>query len=99
LHQGLLSGTRIRPAQQHDPPGQRAFSDCRPAQSCRHLSHHHRNLSRAGGGVTLVEEGLAAMRGCWRLIWRDPRADADFNLTIDGFWRSFAMVLPVLLLA
>jgi len=49
--------------------------------------------------VTLVEEGLAAMRGCWRLIWRDPRADADFNLTIDGFWRSFAMVLPVLLLA
>jgi len=49
--------------------------------------------------VTLVEEGLAAMRGCWRLIWRDPRADEDFNLTIDGFWRSFAMVLPAVSLA
>jgi hypothetical protein len=49
--------------------------------------------------VTLLEEGLAAMRGCWRLICRDPAADEDFNLTIDGFWRSFAMVLPVLVLA
>jgi hypothetical protein len=49
--------------------------------------------------VTLVEEGLAAMRGCWRLIWRDPRAEEDFNLTIDGFWRSYDMVLPILVLA
>jgi hypothetical protein len=49
--------------------------------------------------VTLLQEGLAAMRGCWRLIWRDPLADEDFNLTIDGFWRSFAMVLPLLVLA
>jgi hypothetical protein len=48
--------------------------------------------------VTLVQEGLAAMRGCWRLIWRDPLADENFNLTIDGFWRSFAMVLPLLVL-
>jgi hypothetical protein len=48
--------------------------------------------------VTLVEEGLAAMRGCWRLIRRDPLADEEFNLTIDGFWRSFAMVLPLLVL-
>lgn len=38
------------------------------------------------------------MRGCWRLIRRDPLADEDFNLTIDGFWRSFAMVLPLLVL-
>jgi hypothetical protein len=38
------------------------------------------------------------MRGCWRLIWRDPLADEHFNLTIDGFWRSFAMVLPLLVL-
>lgn len=49
--------------------------------------------------MTLFQEGLAAMRGCWRLIRRDPEADEDFNLTIDGFWRSFAMVLPVLVLA
>ncbi|TMJ39075.1 MAG: hypothetical protein E6G89_10865 [Alphaproteobacteria bacterium] len=48
--------------------------------------------------MTLVEEGLAAMRGCWRLMWRDPLADEDFNLTIEGFWRSFAMVLPLLVL-
>lgn len=48
--------------------------------------------------MTLIEEGLAAMRGCWRLIRRDPAADEDFNLTIDGFWRSFAMVLPLLVI-
>lgn len=39
------------------------------------------------------------MRGCWRLIRRDPGAADDFNLTIDGFWQSFAMILPVLVLA
>jgi hypothetical protein len=49
--------------------------------------------------VTLVEEGLLAMRGCWRLLWRDPSAFEDFNLTVEGFWRSFAMVVPVLVLA
>jgi hypothetical protein len=40
-----------------------------------------------------------AMRGCWRLLWRDPAAFEDFNLTVQGFWRSFAMVVPVLVLA
>jgi hypothetical protein len=49
--------------------------------------------------VTLVEEGVLAMRGCWRLLWRDPAAFDDFNLTVEGFWRSFAMVVPVLVLA
>jgi hypothetical protein len=49
--------------------------------------------------VTLVEEGLLAMRGCWRLLWRDPLAFEDFNLTVEGFWRSFAMAVPVLVLA
>ncbi|HTN98137.1 MAG TPA: hypothetical protein VL101_14285 [Nordella sp.] len=48
--------------------------------------------------MTIVQEGLAAMRGCWRLMRRDPQADEDFNLTIDGFWRSFAMILPLLVL-
>ena len=49
--------------------------------------------------MTLVGEGLSAMRGCWRLLWRDPGAFDDFNLSIEGFWRSFAMVVPVLVLA
>ena len=48
--------------------------------------------------MTIVGEGLTALRGCWRFIRRDPDADQDFNLTIDGFWRSFAMVVPLLLL-
>jgi hypothetical protein len=48
--------------------------------------------------VTLLEEGLLAMRGCWRLLWRDPAAFEDFNVTIEGFWRSFAMIVPVLVL-
>lgn len=46
--------------------------------------------------MTIVQEGLAAVRGCWRLMRRDPQADEDFNLTIDGFWRSFAMILPLM---
>lgn len=49
--------------------------------------------------MTLLEEGLLAMRGCWRLLWRDPEAFEDFNVTIEGFWRSFAMIVPVLFLA
>lgn len=48
--------------------------------------------------MTIIAEGLAALRGCWRFMRRDPEADRDFNLTIDGFWRSFAMVLPLLVL-
>ena len=39
------------------------------------------------------------MRGCWRLLWRDPAAFEDFNLTIEGFWRSFAMLVPLLVLS
>lgn len=46
--------------------------------------------------MTIVQEGLAAIRGCLRLILRDPQADEDFNLTVDGFWRSFAMVVPLM---
>jgi len=49
--------------------------------------------------VTLFEEALLAMRGCWRLLWRDPAAFDDFNLTIQGFWRSFAVIVPVFVLA
>lgn len=47
----------------------------------------------------IFEEGLLAMRGCWRLLWRDPAAFEDFNLTIEGFWRSFAVIVPVFILA
>lgn len=46
--------------------------------------------------MTIVAEGLAALRGCLRFILRDPDAKQDFNLTSDGFWRSFAMVVPLL---
>lgn len=49
--------------------------------------------------MTLLEEGLLAMRGCWRLLWRDPAAFEDFNLTVEGFWRSFVMLLPTVVLA
>lgn len=48
--------------------------------------------------MTIVAEGLAALRGCWRFICRDPDAEQDFNLTIDGFWRSFAIVVPLVVL-
>lgn len=38
----------------------------------------------------------SSARGAWRLFFWDPEALEDFNLSIDGFWHSFAV--PVLLL-
>jgi hypothetical protein len=49
--------------------------------------------------MTLVGEGLAALRGCLRLLRGDPHAFADFNVSIEGFWRSFAVVIPQAVLA
>ncbi len=43
-----------------------------------------------------------ALRGSWRLLVGDARAMADFDCSIDGFWRSFvviALTLPVPLVA
>lgn len=49
--------------------------------------------------MTLVDEGAAALRGCLRLLRGDPHAFADFNVTIEGFWRSFAVIVPQAVLA
>jgi hypothetical protein len=49
--------------------------------------------------MTLIGEAITALRGCLRLLRGDPHAFADFNVTIDGFWRSFAVIVPQAVLA
>jgi hypothetical protein len=44
--------------------------------------------------MTLMSEGLAALRGCLRIVRGDPLWFEDFNVTIEGFWRSFAVIIP-----
>jgi hypothetical protein len=43
------------------------------------------------------EEIASALYGAYRLAWFDPTGMGHFNLTFDGFWRSFfaaALVAP-----
>jgi hypothetical protein len=35
------------------------------------------------------EEVLSGLYGAYRLAWFDPSGMANFNLTVEGFWRSF----------
>ena len=39
--------------------------------------------------MKLVEEAVRSVTGAWRIARLDPKAMGYFNLTIDGFWRSF----------
>jgi hypothetical protein len=49
--------------------------------------------------MTLIAEAVAALRGCWRLV-TEPQYDySDFNVTIAGFWHSFAAAAPLAILA
>ncbi len=41
------------------------------------------------------DEILASLRGAWRLFLRDERGYEDFNITIGGFWRSFAVIFLI----
>ena len=46
-------------------------------------------------------EIASSLRGAWRLLFMDRAAMARFNLTVEGFWRSFfaaALALPHYLL-
>lgn len=48
------------------------------------------------------QEIVRSLTGAWLLAKRDPSALSYFNLSIDGFWRSFAamvLVLPILFLS
>jgi hypothetical protein len=43
------------------------------------------------------EEVLRSIYGAWRLAWLDRSGMGDFNLSVEGFWRSFfaaALVAP-----
>lgn len=43
--------------------------------------------------IVEVQRSLAA---AWRIVRHDVRAFDDLNLSIEGFWRSFAAVIPIL---
>ncbi|MFL5258819.1 MAG: hypothetical protein ACJ8AS_03635 [Hyphomicrobiales bacterium] len=49
--------------------------------------------------MSLLEEAAHGVWGGVRLIRHDPRAFEEFNITADGFWRSFLAILPVSILA
>jgi hypothetical protein len=46
-----------------------------------------------------MTEALHGIWGAVRLIRRDPAAFEEFNISADGFWRSFAAILPTAILA
>jgi hypothetical protein len=43
----------------------------------------------------MLLEFIRSIHGTWRIARLDPNALAYFNLTIDGFWRSFAALVLV----
>jgi len=49
--------------------------------------------------MSLAAEALHGIRGAVLLIRRDPGAFDEFNVSADGFWRSFAAILPTARLA
>jgi nitrate reductase NapE component len=49
--------------------------------------------------MSLVEEALHGVWGAVRIIRHDPKAFEEFNISADGFWRSFAAIVPTAVLA
>lgn len=41
------------------------------------------------------DEAISSVRGSWRLFLRDTGGFEDFDISVRGFWRSFAVLLPV----
>jgi hypothetical protein len=46
--------------------------------------------------VTLFEEMRRGVRGAWLLLRRDPGWAAWFNVSVQGFWRSFFAAIVLL---
>jgi len=46
--------------------------------------------------MSIIEEASRSIRGAWRIARFDPDAMQDFDLSIDGFWRSFLAALIVI---
>jgi hypothetical protein len=49
-----------------------------------------------------LNEILRSLTGAWRLLRRDPSGTGYFDLTLEGFWRSFGaivLVAPLYLIA
>jgi len=42
------------------------------------------------------DELVRSIGAAWRLFLGDPRGMAGFDLSVDGFWRSFGAIIPIL---
>ena len=49
--------------------------------------------------MKLIDEALHGIWGAIRIILHDPNAFEEFNISAEGFWRSFAAILPAAVLA
>ena len=97
LLQGRLPGGRVRPGRRHHAPGRRARAGRRPPGADADLSRLPRPpLRRRGAGLMLDrEEIVRSLTGAWELFLDRPGAMRHFDVSVDGFWRSFAAVLLV----
>jgi hypothetical protein len=44
----------------------------------------------------MIAEAVRSLAAAWRIMRHETQAFDDLNLTIEGFWRSFAAVVPIL---
>lgn len=42
------------------------------------------------------DEVVRSLGAAWRLFLSDPRGMAGFDLSVEGFWRSFGAIFPIL---
>jgi hypothetical protein len=45
--------------------------------------------------VSLLEEALRSIKAAARLLAHDQAAYAEFNVSVQGFWRSFLAIIPM----
>lgn len=46
--------------------------------------------------IPSLDEIFSSLRGMWRLLWGDADGLNDLNLTIEGFWRSFFVMVLIM---
>ena len=47
----------------------------------------------------MLAEATQSLYGGWRMFLRDPSAMRFFNVSLGGFWRSFLVAIPAILLS
>src|SRR5690606_35968300 len=88
FHQGLLPGRRIRPDQPDHAQGRRACERCRYRGADGYLYRYPRQLLPKALMIS-VPEIRSSLTGAVMLAKRAPDALSYFDLSTDGFYRSF----------